>query len=199
MFTLWNLTDNDCAQYMRRDGQKYEMIQYMWLNTTIEDRTNGAHEYVVCKTELDLRDVSDEEIISTLATYGHTIISLLETYGACMDEIIAECLMEEEILRGCNVIDYANDEQEAWLIIKTYIAETYASETQEVTKEFVNNIISASNEHGKYDGPTGLFWYEEDGKYIACDNNTGDCFVEEFDNWADCIMWLVDEVMIKEW
>ena len=198
MFTLWNLTDNDCYQHMRRNGQKYIMIQFVKLQTTIEDRTNGAHEYVICYTSLDLNNVSDEEIISTLATYGYTIISLLETYGECMDEIIAECIMEEKILHNGTIIDAANDEKEARHIIKNFIAETYEHETQHVTKEFVDKIIATPDRYDKYGGSIGLYWYEEDGRYIACDNSTSNCWIEEFDNWADCIMWLVDEVEREE-
>lgn len=36
MFGKLSLMDNDCAQYMRKDGTKYEMIQYIWLDTTEE-------------------------------------------------------------------------------------------------------------------------------------------------------------------
>ena len=44
MFTPWYETDSDCAQYMRRNGSLYEMIQSVWLDTTEDDIANGCHE-----------------------------------------------------------------------------------------------------------------------------------------------------------
>ena len=44
MFTKWDCIDSDCCQYIRSDGNIYEMIQAVWLDTTEEDRANGAHE-----------------------------------------------------------------------------------------------------------------------------------------------------------
>ena len=121
MFTKWYITDDDCSQYMRKYGKNYEMIEYVWLDTTDEDTKNGAHEYVIVKTELDLNDVTDEEVLLGISSYGYTIISLIEQYGDSALDIIAECIMEEEILRDSNVIDEADSKEEAEMKIKKYI------------------------------------------------------------------------------
>lgn len=44
----------------------------------------------------------------------------------------------------------------------------------------------------KYKGSFGIF--REDNKFIAFDNNTGDCWVEEFETLKDAIEWLNEEV-----
>lgn len=123
MFTKWYITDDGCSQYMRKDGKNYEMIEYVWLDTTDEDIKNGAHEYVIVKTELDLGGVTDDEVLLGISSYGYTIISLIEQYGVAALDIIAECIMEEEILRDANIIDEANSEKEAEMKIKKYIEE----------------------------------------------------------------------------
>ena len=123
MFTKWYITDDDCSQYMRKYGKNYEMIEYVWLDTTDEDTKNGAHEYVIVKTELDLNDVTDEEVLLGISSYRYTIISLIEQYGDSALDIIAECIMEEEIIKASNVIDEADSKEEAEMKIKKYIEE----------------------------------------------------------------------------
>ena len=117
----WYITDDGCSQYMRKDGKNYEMIEYVWLDTTNEDTKNGAHKYAIVKTELNLNDVTDEEVLLGISSYGYTIISLIEQYGDSALDIIAECIMEEEILRDSNVIDEADSKEEAEMKIKKYI------------------------------------------------------------------------------
>lgn len=124
MFGPWYETDHDCCQHIRKDGNQYEMIQYVWLDTTLEDIQNGLHEYVVLKTELDLNDMTDDDVIGAISSYGYTIISLLETYQQSAIDIIAECLMEEEIMRDCNILDHADSDTEAVAKIMKYIEVT---------------------------------------------------------------------------
>ena len=121
MFGKWYSTDNDCAQYMRKDETLYEMIQYIWLDTTEEDKANGLHEYVICKTELDVMDLSDEDVLCAISTYGFTIISLLSEYGESAIDMIAECWMEEEIARDCNILCTADSKEEAERKVLKYV------------------------------------------------------------------------------
>lgn len=123
MFTKWYITDDGCSQYMRKDGKNYEMIEYVWLDTTDEDIKNGACEYAIVKTELDLNDITDSDVLIGISLYGYTIISLIEQYGDSALDIIAECIMEEEIVRDSNVIDEADSKEEAEMKIKKYIEE----------------------------------------------------------------------------
>ena len=124
MFTKWYCTDDDCSQYMRKDGKKYEMIQYVWLDTTEGDIKNGLHKYVIVKNELNLDNLTDDDVLTSIgSSYGYTIISLIETYGDSVLDIIAECVMEDDIARDCNIIDEADSQIEAEMKIKKYIEE----------------------------------------------------------------------------
>lgn len=117
MFEPWYETDPDCAQYMRNDGSLYEMIQAVWLDTTEKDE----HEYCICKGEIDLNNYDDDEIISAIRTYGYNIVGLLETYGDAALSVIAECILEEEIMRDSCVIADAYSFEEAKEFIEKYI------------------------------------------------------------------------------
>lgn len=121
MFTKWSLMDSDCAQYMRHDGTVYEMIQYIWLDTTEEDRAKGAHEYVICKAEVDVLDLGDEDVLCSIGSYGYTIISLLQEYGDAALDMIAECYLEDNIGYDWNVLCTADSKEEAERIVREYM------------------------------------------------------------------------------
>ena len=55
----------------------------------------------------------------------------------------------------------------------------------EITKEEANKIIETKE-------PLGLFWYRDDGKFIAIDNISGEAFVERFVYRSDSYLWLKD-------
>ena len=113
MFTPWFCTDSDCCQYIRNDGNKYEMIQAVWLDTTEEDREKGFHEYCIVRIEIDLNDYSDEKRLCYISSYGYTLENIVEEYGDGADGIIAECIMEDESLSDAYVIDDADSFDEA--------------------------------------------------------------------------------------
>lgn len=123
MFTPWSCTDLDCCQYIRNDGNKYEMIQAVWLDTTEEDRKKGSHEYCIVRIEIDLDDYSDEEKLCYISSYGYTLESIIEEYGDGADGIIAECIMEDESLSDAYVIDDADSFDEAKAKIEKIIKE----------------------------------------------------------------------------
>lgn len=109
---MWDCTDSDCCQYIRRNGDVYEMIQAVWLDTTEEDRAHGAHEYCIVRIGINLNDYSDEEKEIHISSYGYTLESISEQYGADADLIIAECIMEDESLSDAYVIDDADSFEE---------------------------------------------------------------------------------------
>ena len=41
--------------------------------------------------------------------------------------------------------------------------------------------------------PEGKFYCEDNGVWVACDNSTGDCWVEEFKTEVGAIGWLEDD------
>ena len=123
MFTPWFCTDSDCCQYVRNDGNKYEMIQAVWLDTTEEDREKGFHEYCIVRIEIDLDDYSDEEKEIHISSYGYTLESVTKEYAEAANDIIAECIMEDEILSDAYVIDEADSFEEAKEKIEKIIKE----------------------------------------------------------------------------
>ena len=123
MFTPWSCTDSDCCQYIRNDGNKYEMIQAVWLDTTEEDREKDLHEYCIVRIDIDLNDYSDEEKLCHISSYGYTLESVIEEYGDAANNIIAECIMEDESLSDAYVIDDADSFEEAKEKIEKIIEE----------------------------------------------------------------------------
>jgi hypothetical protein len=121
MFGPWYETDSDCCQHMRNYENSYEMIQAIWLDTTREDRARGLQEYCVCRGEIDLSDFSEEEIEGYISSYGYTMESLKEEYGDDMWSIVAECILEEEIMRDSCVVADADSFKEAKEIINKII------------------------------------------------------------------------------
>ncbi len=124
MFTPWYETDADCCQYIRSDGNIYEMIQAVWLDTTEEDKRKGLHEYCIVRIDIDLDDYSDEEKLCHISSYGYTLESVVEEYGNGADSIIAECIMEDESLSDVYVVDDADSFEEAKAKIKKVINNT---------------------------------------------------------------------------
>lgn len=118
---MWSLTDNDCCQYIRQSGSKYEMIQAVWLDTTSEDRAKGLHEYVIVNLTIDLDDYDEDAKEMYISSYGYTLASLSAEYGDAMDSIIAECILEEESLRDSCIIDEAHTFAEAKEKIQKFI------------------------------------------------------------------------------
>lgn len=122
-FGPWSQTDCDCCQYIRNDGNIYEMIQTIWLDTTKEDKRKGFHEYCVVTGSIDLDDYSEEEMEGYVAAYDYTLNGLREEYGDDMWSIVAECILEEEIMRDSCVVADADSFEEAKKIIENIIQE----------------------------------------------------------------------------
>lgn len=121
MYGSWNATDPDCCQHIRFDDTQYEMIQCVWLDTTEEDLAEGRHEYCIVRMEIDLNDYSDEEKTGYLSNYGYTLEGILDEYDDDANIIIAECIMEEEILSDVYVVDHADTFEEAQTKIMKYL------------------------------------------------------------------------------
>lgn len=123
MFGPWYETDSDCCQHMRQDGNYYQMIECVWLDATEKDKQNGAHEYVIVRMMIDIRDYSEEEMEDAISSYGYTMEDFAEWSDEEKYSLIAECIMEEEILRDAYVIGDADSFEEAKEKIDKYIKE----------------------------------------------------------------------------
>lgn len=125
MYSSWYATDPDCCQHIRSDGTRYEMIQCVWLDTTEEDRAEGKHEYCIVRMDIDLNDYNDEEKESYVGAYGYTLDHLRWAYEdeEAVNSIVAECILEEEILRDACVIADADSFDDAQTEIMKLIGE----------------------------------------------------------------------------
>lgn len=123
----WFCTDSDCLQYCRKvSDTEFSFIQAVWLDTCGNDtRAENAKDetdnYAVCACCIDLELHPDEEKEGSLASYGYTLESVREIYGDCANQIIAECLFEDNYLYdgGAGVFSW-NDARK---IIQKYIDE----------------------------------------------------------------------------
>ena len=115
MFTPWYETDPDCAQYMHNDGSIYEMIQAVWLDTTEDDIALGYHKYCIVRMQIDLNDYYEEEREWYIDTYGYTLEDLHFGYddNDAVNSIVAECILETDILNDAYVIADADSFAEA--------------------------------------------------------------------------------------
>ena len=84
----------------------------------------------------------------------------------------------------------------------------------QVTKEFMDEAVAKMTD-GDKDLPYGLFWIIECGRYVAMDATSNELYMEDFDSYGKCVLWLLgiidqggnltidednlDEDNLKEW
>lgn len=60
----------------------------------------------------------------------------------------------------------------------------------EISPETAREILNSINEGGDRYQPLGLFYLEEDGKFVGIDNSDGNAWTEEFPDEGSCLLWL---------
>jgi len=121
MFTEWKLTDDDCCQHIRKDNRKYELIQYVWFDVSDEDFQAGLHSYGIMTGEVNLNDLTDDEVIEIIKTHRQNIFNVIDSYGYATNEIIAEYYMED--ISRQSLIAQFDTQEEAEAFINNYIKE----------------------------------------------------------------------------
>lgn len=122
----WGLTDNDCAQYIRHQKKRgyYELIQFVHLDVTREELQEGINEYCIVHAIVYLNDYSEEEIDCCISSYGYNREQLISSYGEeGANDVIAECILEEECLQDSCIIAEFNTEEECINFIEKYVKE----------------------------------------------------------------------------
>lgn len=66
--------------------------------------------------------------------------------------------------------------------------------THEELTEYVNDWTNKNLNENHYD----LLYCEDNGKFVAVDNRSGDCFVEEFQTEAQAVFWLDADASVDE-
>lgn len=123
----WYCTDNDCMQYCKKvDDYQFKFIQAVWLDTWGDDpRAENAKDecdnYAVCTGYIDINDFYDEELENYVSNFSYTLDSIREIYGEDANEVIAECIFEEDCLCDGNSISGVVSWDDAKNIIENYI------------------------------------------------------------------------------
>ena len=63
------------------------------------------------------------------------------------------------------------------------------------TPEYIRQLLSTEHD-GKYGTKVEhfeRFYYKDRDRWCGCDNNDGDCWIEEFDDIGRCLAWLIGE------
>ena len=94
--TEWTCTDPDTQQYGRYLGDR--VYEFKELNPIY---TSGIDPYAakLIELEVDLKEYTEEDILSIIVSYGYTLGSMNNDYGDGpygADWIIAECIFEFE-------------------------------------------------------------------------------------------------------
>lgn len=66
----------------------------------------------------------------------------------------------------------------------------------ETAEQVVFEILQSNNsQNGNYPAHTGAkgYYKDDDGVYVAFDNSTNDCWIEEFNTRKEALKWLNDE------
>ena len=63
---------------------------------------------------------------------------------------------------------------------------------KKITAKAMSHIVDLWLEDADI-APKGQFYCEDNGVWVACDNSTDDCWVEEFKTEAGAIGWLEDD------
>lgn len=117
----WFCTDPDCMQYCQKVSEtEFRFIQAVWLDTCGD---NTESEYAVCTGYIDIELYSNDDIEGSLSSYCYTLNSVKEIHGDAANQIIAECLFEDDCLYDSNsiagIVSWADAEE----IIQNYINE----------------------------------------------------------------------------
>lgn len=113
MWGKWNMTDPDCAQFIRRNGNKFDMIQIVDIDMFCFSEDS---KFAVVRKEINMNDYSDNEIIEYVSMYYSD-----EEIKTLDDFLVAECILEQEIICGDNAIFEADSFEEAFAKVKEII------------------------------------------------------------------------------
>ena len=64
------------------------------------------------------------------------------------------------------------------------------SDPKEIRQDEARRLLMSCNEEGEGYKPLGLFYLEEDGKFVGIDNSDGNAWTEEFWDKDSCLRWL---------
>ena len=120
----WRCTDPDCAQYMQRDGDWFEMIQIV---SPLDEEV-----FFVVRDTLLLSDCTEDDIENNyvLSLYGYSLDELYRDYTEEeIEDLIMECHLEQIVMRGADcIINKADSFEEAECFVKGLVEKEGAEE-----------------------------------------------------------------------
>lgn len=123
----WFCTDPDCMQFCHKVNEnEFKFIQAVWLDTcgddsVAENAKDESDNYAICTGYIDLDLYDSDDIEGSLASYGYTLDSVEEIYAEYTNQVIAECLFEDDCLYDGNSIAGVVSWDDAENIIQDYI------------------------------------------------------------------------------
>lgn len=128
----WFCTAPDCMQYCKKESDmKFNFIQAVWLDTCGDDKRaenakDDSDNYAVCAGSIDINDYTEIEIETSVSSYGYSLDELYgskEFFNEDYNEIIAECLFEDNCLFDNHSIAGVVSWNDAEKTIQKYINE----------------------------------------------------------------------------
>lgn len=118
----WILTDDSSAQYL----QKVDDFTFNCIDTVLMP----WDAYMVCYTQIDIRDYSLDELENELCPYCHTLDEICRDYGVRdAIQIIVECIFENTLFIDMEWTKEFSAEEEAIAFIEAYVKEESENET----------------------------------------------------------------------
>lgn len=110
----WRCTDPDCAQYMQRDGDWFEMIQVV--------EPDGSDAFFILRDVAWFSDYTKEEQADTITAYGYTLDELYREFGKeKAEDLIMECFLEQSIICNGRVVTKSTSFKEAERFVKELV------------------------------------------------------------------------------
>ena len=161
-----------------------ESYAYNYINYENEE----TYSIKIWETE-ELRDMG--EAFNYLKTYYSKedaiddAIKIMDRFGYAYLEVLKD--NDDSLVFGTDGVEhtYYNESK--------YQNKIYKVTHDELTK-YVNDWTNKNLNENHYD----LLYCEDNGKFVAVDNRSGDCFVEEFQTEAQAVFWLDGDITVDE-
>lgn len=159
----------------------------IYTNTHILMQDN-KEERLLLNTDLNCPHCSSNVIISDLIPYAYVCERCDENYYLCEGDLNYEWYFNDKYK-----IKLKNNSKEDTSMYNKYYSKIYKVSPEKL-HEYVENWTNKKEQNYNFD----LLYCEKNGIYIAVDNRSGECYVEEFETEAQAVFWLSSDVPVEE-
>lgn len=162
----------DSVEYLKKSmnalGDMYENTYHLMF-------TNRQEEEIL-KTDLNCPCCNTKNLyISDLIHYAYVCVRCDENYYLCEGDLNHEWYFDNN--RKLEINEKSEDKK-------------YSHDIYKVTKEELNQYIEDWHHKDTNKYKYELLYCEDDGRFIAVDNCSGDCWTEDFETEAQAVFWL---------